>query len=96
MSRSSETRGDQLSGASWVPLVGGSRRNDAVLTRLELPVMPMSGEAFMPAMCPPGPPFRARLAGRRGRGHSVETGLVALEVHPGIHAAGDHRYGDAA
>jgi hypothetical protein len=56
----------------------------------------MSGEAFMPAMCPPGPPFRARLAGRRGRGHSVETGLVALEVHPGIHAAGDHRYGDAA
>src|SRR6266511_3234591 len=32
----------------------------------------------------------------RGRGHSVETELVALEVHPGIHAAGDHRYGDAA
>ncbi len=37
---------------------------------------------FVPAMCPPGPPFRARLAGRRGhvRGHSVETELVALDV----------------
>jgi hypothetical protein len=34
------------------------------------------------AMCPSGPPFRPRLAGRRAqvRGHSVETELVALDV----------------
>jgi hypothetical protein len=34
------------------------------------------------AMCSPDPPFRARLAERRGqvRGHSVETELVALDV----------------
>jgi hypothetical protein len=45
-------------------------------------LVPRPAGFFVPAMCPPGSPFRERLAGRRGhvRGHSVETELVALDV----------------